>query len=119
VPGLDRVVAACCTASRTDDGDLEARIANRRATASGRDDQLAERLESGWALARAGVTPARPAASRWLERLHTVPPMSESLTVTIVYEQGDEGWLVASVPEARLARKICADLGIPPPTGPR
>jgi predicted RNase H-like HicB family nuclease len=25
--------------------------------------------------------------------------MSESLTVTIVYEQGDEGWLVASVPE--------------------
>jgi predicted RNase H-like HicB family nuclease len=25
--------------------------------------------------------------------------MSESLTVTIVYEQGDEGWLVASIPE--------------------
>lgn len=25
--------------------------------------------------------------------------MSESLRVTIVYEQGDEGWIVASIPE--------------------
>jgi len=25
--------------------------------------------------------------------------VSESLQVTIVYEQGDEGWLVASIPE--------------------
>ncbi len=25
--------------------------------------------------------------------------MSESLQVTIVYEQGEEGWIVASIPE--------------------
>ncbi len=25
--------------------------------------------------------------------------MSDSLQVTIVYEQGDEGWIVASIPE--------------------
>jgi predicted RNase H-like HicB family nuclease len=25
--------------------------------------------------------------------------MSESLRVTIVYEEGDEGWIVASIPE--------------------
>jgi predicted RNase H-like HicB family nuclease len=25
--------------------------------------------------------------------------MSESLQLTIVYEQGDEGWIVASIPE--------------------
>jgi hypothetical protein len=25
--------------------------------------------------------------------------MSESLRVTIVYEQGDDGWIVASIPE--------------------
>jgi len=29
----------------------------------------------------------------------TVPFMSESLQVTIVYEQGEEGWMVASIPE--------------------
>ena len=25
--------------------------------------------------------------------------MSESLVITIVYEQGEEGWVVASIPE--------------------
>lgn len=29
----------------------------------------------------------------------TVSRMSESLRVTIVYEQGDDGWVIASVPE--------------------
>ena len=29
----------------------------------------------------------------------TVSRMSESLRVTIVYEQGDDGWIVASIPE--------------------
>jgi predicted RNase H-like HicB family nuclease len=29
----------------------------------------------------------------------TVLLMSESLQVTIVYEQGEEGWVVASIPE--------------------
>ena len=29
----------------------------------------------------------------------TVSRMSESLQVTIVYEQGDDGWVVASIPE--------------------
>jgi predicted RNase H-like HicB family nuclease len=28
-----------------------------------------------------------------------VSRMSESLRVTIVYEQGDDGWIVASIPE--------------------
>lgn len=86
--------------------------------------------------------------------------MSESLRVTIVYEQGEDDWIVASIPEVPgahsqgktredakanvidalrgilelrfgehpsiaaadsepLARKICADLAIPPPGGSR
>jgi predicted RNase H-like HicB family nuclease len=32
-------------------------------------------------------------------RSATVFVMSKSLRVTIVYEQGDEGWVVASIPE--------------------
>jgi len=32
-------------------------------------------------------------------RSATVSVMSESLQVTIVYEQGEEGWVVASIPE--------------------
>jgi predicted RNase H-like HicB family nuclease len=30
---------------------------------------------------------------------NTVQEVSESLKLTIVFEQGDEGWIVASVPE--------------------
>ena len=33
------------------------------------------------------------------ERSATVSDMSESLQFTIVFEEGDEGWVVASVPE--------------------
>ena len=74
----------------------------------------------------------------------TVRRISESLQLTIVYEQGEQGWVIASIPEVagvhsqgktreearsnvidalRLmlspAPKICRDLGIPPPSGPR
>lgn len=41
--------------------------------------------------------PARATGS--VSESDTVSPMSESLRVTIVYEQGDDGWIVASVPE--------------------
>ncbi len=50
-------------------------------------------------LARA-VTGARlHPATKARKKLATVVPMSESLVVTIVYEQGEEGWVVASLPE--------------------
>lgn len=42
---------------------------------------------------RRSLTPSRPSPSA------TVPSMSEPLQVTIVYEPGDDGWIVASIPE--------------------
>src|SRR5262245_30058938 len=43
--------------------------------------------------------PRRPAAQFLGRASATVFVMSESLQVTIVYEQGEEGWVVASIPE--------------------
>jgi predicted RNase H-like HicB family nuclease len=43
--------------------------------------------------------PRRLASTATVRRSATVFVMSESLQVTIVYEQGDDGWLVASIPE--------------------
>ena len=41
--------------------------------------------------------PDRPAGS--VSESATVSGMSESLRVTIVYEHGEDGWIVASIPE--------------------
>ena len=43
---------------------------------------------------------ARRSAAQFRDRAFaTVLVVSESLRVTIVYEQGEEGWVVASIPE--------------------
>lgn len=49
------------------------------------------------AIGRSLEEDARHALSRW--QWATVRTVSESVHVTIVYEDGEDGWIVASVPE--------------------
>ncbi len=69
-----------------------ARALRRARPAAARPASMGRLAPASWP--RVGIrSPRRGSTSA------TVPAMSESLVVTIVYEQGDDGWVVASIPE--------------------